>query len=237
MSQKPKISIRLDSVSFSYGGKAVFTGLSASIPAGEFVCLLGPNGAGKTTLAQLIAGELAPAEGRVLLEGEEASAEPTQVKRHIAYLPQNLQDPPFITVREVVSLGRFRPKRSLGWRLSGDDKKAVQECMARCITESFADRPFSQISGGEKQRVWLAFCLAQQRNFLLLDESLHQLDYSMREQFFGMLTSLADDGKGVILITHDLQMAMRHGRRMLVLKHGELAYDGPPNQEIYSLMA
>lgn len=209
---------------------------SASIPVGEFTCLLGPNGAGKTTLAQLIAGELAPTEGRVFLDWEEASGEPAEVKRHIAYLPQNLQDPPFVTVRELVSLGRFSPKRSLGWRVSENDKEAVQECIARCLAKPLADRPFTQLSGGEKQRVWLAFCLAQEQEFLLLDESLHQMDYSMRGLFFKMLSDLAEDGKGVILITHDLQMAMRHGRRMLVLKDGELVYDGPPDQEIYSLM-
>ena len=231
-----KISIELDAVSYSYGEKAVLRELSASLAAGEFVCLVGPNGAGKTTLAQLIAGELAPTEGRVFLDAEDTSGEPTEVRRHIAYLPQDLQDPPFVTVRELVSLGRFSPKRSLGWRVSGNDREAVQEYIARCLTESFADRPFAQLSGGEKQRVWLAFCLAQQRKFLLLDESLHKMDYSMRELFFRMLSDMAEDGKGVILITHDLQMAMRHGRRMLVLRDGELIHDGPPDQEIYSLM-
>ena len=231
-----KISIELDAVSYSYGEKAVLREFSASLAAGEFVCLVGPNGAGKTTLAQLIAGELAPTEGRVFLDAEDTSGEPTEVRRHIAYLPQDLQDPPFVTVRELVSLGRFSPKRSLGWRVSGNDREAVQEYIARCLTESFADRPFAQLSGGEKQRVWLAFCLAQQRKFLLLDESLHKMDYSMRELFFRMLSDMAEDGKGVILITHDLQMAMRHGRRMLVLRDGELIHDGPPDQEIYSLM-
>ena len=231
-----KISIELDAVSYSYGEKAVLRELSASLAAGEFVCLVGPNGAGKTTLAQLIAGELAPTEGRVFLDAEDTSGEPTEVRRHIAYLPQDLQDPPFVTVRELVSLGRFSPKRSLGWRVSGNDREAVQEYIARCLIESFAHRPFAQLSGGEKQRVWLAFCLAQQRKFLLLDESLHKMDYSMRELFFRMLSDMAEGGKGVILITHDLQMAMRHGRRMLVLRDGELIHDGPPDQEIYSLM-
>ena len=232
-----KFSIKLDCVSFSYGERAVLREISASIAVGEFVCVLGPNGAGKTTLAQLIAGELSPASGRIFLDAKNASSEPAELKRHVAYLPQDLQDPPFITVRELVSLGRFNPKRSLGWRVSGDDDAAVSDCMARCLSESLADRPFMQLSGGEKQRVWLAFCLAQQRKFLLLDESLRQMDYSTRELFFRMLSDLAQEGKGVILITHDLQMAMQHGRRMLVLNDGELAYDGPPHQGIYSLMA
>ena len=231
------VSIRLNAVSFSYGEKAVVRDISVSIAAGEFVCLLGPNGAGKTTLAQVVAGELAPTSGRVFLDLSSAPLEPEEPKSHIAYLPQDLQDPPFVTVRELVSLGRFRPKRSLGWRISEADKKAVRDYISQCLTDSLSDQPFDQLSGGEKQRVWLAFCLAQQREFLLLDESLHKMDYSRREIFFKMLSNLADDGRGVILITHDLQMAMRHGQRMLVLRDGVLVYDGPPDQEIYSLMA
>ena len=203
---------------------------------GEFVCLLGPNGAGKTTLAQLMAGELSPTEGRIYLASEDVLGELAEARPHIAYLPQDLQDPPFVTVRELVSLGRFNPKRSLGWRMSAEDKETVQECIVRCLAESFADRPFGQLSGGEKQRIWLAFCLAQQREFSLLDESLHKIDYSTRELFFRMLSNLAEDGKGVILITHDLQMAERHGQRILLLENGELVYDGPPGKVIYSLM-
>ena len=231
-----KISIELDGVSFSYGEKPVLREVTVSVAMGEFVCLLGPNGAGKTTLAQLIAGELSPTEGRVFLDAGDASGEVTGARRHIAYLPQDLQDPPFVTVRELVSLGRFSPKRSLGWRVSAKDKEAVQECIDTCLAESLADRPFAQLSGGEKQRVWLAYCLAQQREFILLDESLHKIDYSTRALFFKMLANLAENGKGVVLITHDLQMAERHGRRMLLLGDGELLYDGPPDQVIYSLM-
>ena len=231
-----KAGIVLDGVSFSYGERPVLREVSASVAVGEFVCLLGPNGSGKTTLAQLIAGELAPTEGRVFLgEGRGASGN-SEPERHIAYLPQDVQDPPFVTVRELVSLGRFRPRTSLGWRVSATDREAVEQCIARCLLESIADRPFARLSGGEKQRVWLAFCLAQEREILLLDESLHKIDYATRDLFFRMLSNLADDGKGVLLITHDLDMALRHGRRLLVLKEGELAYDGPPNEAIYSRM-
>ena len=231
-----KTSIELDGVSFSYGQENVLNEVAVSVAVGEFVCLLGPNGAGKTTLAQLIAGELSPTDGRIFVDSGDGSDELTGARRHIAYLPQDLQDPPFVTGRELVSLGRFNPKRSLGWRMSAEDKEAIQECIVRCLADSFADRPFAQLSGGEKQRIWLAFCLAQQREFLLLDESLHKIDYSTRELFFRMLSNLAEDGKGVILITHDLQMTERHGQRMLLLENGELAYDGPPDKVIYSFM-
>ena len=229
-----KFRIELEDVHFSYGERAALKGVSASVGAGEFVCLLGPNGAGKSTLARLIAGELSPTEGRVYA-GDDTGGE-GESRRHIAYLPQDLQDPPFVSARELVSLGRFRPDRSLGWRVSEEDREVVQGCLERCLADSLADRPFDQLSGGEKQRVWLSFCLAQQREFLILDESLQKVDYSKKSLFFQMLTDLAAEGKGVILITHDLQMAEHYGERMLALKNGELAYDGPPGQEIYSLM-
>ena len=227
--------IQLDAVSFSYGETPILNAVSASVSVGEFVCLLGPNGAGKSTLAQLIAGELAPAHGRVSLVDARA-AEASAPGRRVAYLPQDVQDPPFVAVRELVALGRFRPRATLGWRVSAQDKQAVQRCIARCMLEPLADRPFAHLSGGEKQRVWLAFCLAQERDFLLLDESLHKIDHATRDLFFNMLSELAADGMGVILITHDLDMAMRHAHRILVLNHGVLAYNGPPNQLIYSLM-
>ena len=229
-------SIEMDNVSFSYGEKPVLKRVTASVPAGEFVCLLGPNGTGKTTLAQLIAGELSPTAGRISLIADDASHGGIDVRQHIAYLPQDLQDPPFVTVRELVSLGRFRPGRSLGWRISDGDKQEVEGCIKKCLAGPFADRSFAQLSGGEKQRVWLAYCLAQQRDFLLLDESLHKMDYSKRQLFFSMLSELATEGKGVILITHDLHMAERHAQRLMVLADGELVYDGPPDRAVYALM-
>lgn len=231
-----KYRIELEDVDFSYGDRAALKDVSTSVSAGEFVCLLGPNGAGKSTLARLIAGELSPRKGRVLVGAGDVGDGQSNLRRHIAYLPQDLQDPPFVSVRELVSLGRFRPGRSIGWRVSSDDKEVVGECLRRCLADSLADRSFDQLSGGEKQRVWLSFCLAQQREFLLLDESLQKVDYSKKSLFFRMLADLAADGKGVILITHDLQMAERYGDRMLALRGGELAYDGPPTEDIYSLM-
>ena len=236
MQDKTGLRIEVAGVSYSLGEKTIVKEVSVSLAAGEFVCLLGRNGAGKTTLARLIAGELTPTQGRVLLNEGDSNREATKVRRNIAYLPQDLQDPPFVTVRELVTLGRFNPARSIGWRVGSKDKEAVQECIESCHLESLADRPFSQLSGGEKQLAWLAFCLAQQRGFLLLDESLHNMDYSRKELFFGMLSNLADDGKGVILITHDLDMAMRHGRRLMLLDEGRLAHDGPASPQIYSLL-
>ena len=93
-----------------------------------------------------------PAEGRIVIGQADDAGGQGDLRRHIAYLPQDLQDPPFVSARELVSLGRFRPDRSLGWRVSAEDKEVVEECLARCLADSLADRPFDHLSGGEKQR-------------------------------------------------------------------------------------
>ena len=236
MQRMSTATIQIDRVSFSFGDRTVLDGVTTSVAAGEFVCLLGPNGTGKTTLAQLIAGELSPTGGSIRLATRSGPSGQGELRRRIAYLPQDLQDPPFVSVRELVSLGRFKPAGSLGWRMNGHDRDAVESCIARCLAEPLADRPFAQLSGGEKQRVWLAFCLAQERQFLLLDESLHNMDYSKRQLFFRMLSELAEDGKGIILVTHDLQMAEQYSQRLMVLGGRGLVFDGPPDPVIYSLM-
>ena len=197
---------------------------------------MGLNGAGKSTLMRLIAGELEPYEGRIEIDGGATGAHTSGRARNIAYLPQDLQDPPFLSVREVVNLGRFNPERSLGWRMSGPDVSLVDEAIARCDMSQLTERQFSQLSGGEKQRAWLAFCLAQQRQFIFLDESLQSLDHHSRNSFFDMLSGLAGQGIGVMIISHDLEMARRVAQRVLVLQTGGLVYDGPPTDNLSQLL-
>ena len=230
------LEIQVRDVSFSYGSGRILNGITTSVSEGEFVFVLGANGTGKSTLMSLMVGELEPSEGRILIEQDDNGTRPPGHSRNIAYLPQDLQDPPFLSVREVVSLARFSPKRSLGWRLAMPDSALVDEAIDQCDRGQLADRQFSQLSGGEKQRAWLAFCLAQQRQFIFLDESLQSLDYHSRNTFFDMLSNLAKQGKGVMIITHDLDMARRMAQRVLILRAGELTYDGPPTDDLPQLL-
>ncbi len=230
------LEIHVRDVSFSYGSRQILNGVTTSVSAGECVFIMGANGTGKSTLMRLMVGELEPNEGRILIEHDDTGARPPGDSRNIAYLPQDVQDPPFLSVREVVSLARFNPGRSLGWRLSKPDSVLVDEAIDQCDLRQLARRRFSQLSGGEKQRAWLAYCLAQQRPFIFLDESLQSLDYHSRNSFFDMLSALAEQGKGVVIITHDLEMARRAARRVLVLRAEGLAYDGPPTDDLSQLL-
>ncbi len=222
-------SIVLEDVTYSYGTHRVLNGITTSISRGEFMLLVGSNGAGKSTLMQIIAGEVAPDSGRAIMRLPGGCVQSPRYTRNVAFLPQDLQDPPFMTVREIVSLARFLPGRSLGWRLTDDDKALVEECLSHCAVDRLADRTFAQLSGGEKQRAWLAFTLAQQRDFILLDESFRSLDTESRSAMFNALCNLADQGKGIVLVTHDLDLTQRQVPRVLLLRDGRLCHDGPPS--------
>lgn len=228
--------VQFDDVSFHYGVTPVLRNVTTSIESGRFICLLGANGAGKTTLLRLITGEVVPTEGRVSLVGSRGSPVLSDIYEHVAVIPQNVQDPPYITARDLVELGRFHPRRRLGWRLSSKDKNIVDSSLDLCDLKHLADRPLTEISGGEKQRTWLAFCLAQEKDLLVLDESLQGVDYFSKQFFFRMLKDVATRGKGVVLTTHDLDLAARFADHVLVLRDGMLVHDGPPTVDLPPLL-
>ncbi len=230
------MSVRIENAWFHRGPTPVLRDVSTSIDAGKFTCLLGPNGAGKTTLIRLLTGEIKPTEGHVSLATGEDSTAGSKMHEHVAIVPQNVQDPPYVTVRELVGLGRFHRKKGLGWRLSSGDKNIVESSLKTCDLERLADRSFTKISGGEKQRAWLAFCLAQQKDMLVLDESLQGVDYFSKQFFFGLLKDIAGEGRAVLLTTHDLDLAARFADKVLVLREGTLVYDGPPTDDLPSLL-
>lgn len=232
------MKIHLEGVSLALRGRSVLEGITASVDTGAFTCLLGPNGAGKSMLFRVMTGQMPATRGRVMLEQVDASTLPRrEVAGRFAILPQGIQDPPYVTVRELVALGRFRPGNGLGWRLQGPDHAAIASSMSQCDVEQLADRPFAEISGGEKQRAWLAFCLAQEKEFLFLDESLAALDFVAKAAFFRLLADQAARGRGVLMVTHDVDMANRFANKIMVIHKGALTYDGPPGPDLPTLVA
>ena len=228
--------VQFENASFHHGTTPVLRAVSTSIETGQFTCLLGPNGAGKTTLIRLITGEIGLTEGHLSLLAGTDPISLTDIHQHVAVVPQNVQDPPYITVRELIELGRFSPRKGLGWRLSSEDHEIVDAALESCDMTQLADRPFTKISGGQKQRAWLGFCLAKQKDMVILDESLQGVDYFSQQFFFGLLKDIAAQDKAVVLITHDLDLAARFADNVLVLKDGVLVYDGPPTDDLPSLL-
>ena len=207
-------------------------GIDATPPPGRLTGLLGPNGAGKTTLLRLVAGLLTPERGAVLVADLGAggagpavpvgSLERRARARRIALLEQESTSAVPLTVREVVALGRI-PYRTL-WGADPDDD-AIDRALGHAHAAHLADRPWSQLSGGEQQRVHIARALAQEPELLLLDEPTNHLDVSAQ---LSLLAFVRDLGTTSVAALHDLNLAAAFCEHVLVLSAGRLAAAGHP---------
>lgn len=210
-----------DNLTLLRGGRAVVEGLSASLAPGQITAIVGPNGAGKSSLLLGLAGLLAPAGGQVTLDGKALAAlAPQERARAVGYLPQAPEIAWDVAVENLVALGR------LPWGDRGTE--AVEAAIAALALEELRHRPASQISGGERARVLLARVLAGCPRWILADEPLAALDLAHQLSLIAHLAECARAGQGVVVVLHDLAMAMNHADRVLVLKDGRLHADGPP---------
>lgn len=204
-------------------------GVSATLEPGCITAICGPNGAGKSSLLECLAGLLTPASGTVTLEGEPLAAlSPRARAQAIGYLPQTGEVAWDVAVRSLVALGRL-PHR---------DARAepVAAALAALDLQDLADRPVSRLSGGERARALLARVLAGEPRWILADEPLAALDLAHQLALLRHLRAAAERGTGVVLVLHDLALAMNHADRVLVLDHGTLAADGPPEQALSAAM-
>jgi iron complex transport system ATP-binding protein len=203
---------------------ARLTGVSAALRTGEVTAICGPNGAGKSTLLACLAGLIAPDAGEVLLEGTPLrSHRPDQRARAIGYLPQSPEIAWDVTVRTLVGLGR------LPWRSGAEeDARAVAAALTALDLDSLAQRPVRQLSGGERARALLARVLAGEPRWLLADEPLANLDLAHQLTLLTQFRAMAEAGRGVVLVLHDLALAMNHADRVVVLDQGSVATDGAP---------
>ncbi|SOD58975.1 iron complex transport system ATP-binding protein [Streptomyces zhaozhouensis] len=210
------------------GGRPVLTGIDLTVRAGEVLTLVGPNGAGKSTLLAALAADVAPAEGRLLVDGRPAA---DWTARELAFrravLPQAATVSFPFTVAEVVAMGRAP---WAGTAAEDEDDVRVAEAMAATEVAGFADRPFGALSGGERARVALARVLAQRTGLLLLDEPTAALDLRHQEQVMRICRELAEAGRGVVVVLHDLGLAAAWADRAAVLRGGRLAAVGAPEE-------
>nr|WP_281168497.1 ATP-binding cassette domain-containing protein [Pleomorphomonas oryzae] len=203
--------------------------ISATFAPGEMVGLIGHNGSGKSTLVKVLARQIDHHAGVVTYGGKPIAAiEPRVFAREVAYLPQHTGDTGLMTVRELVACGRYPWHGALG-RFSEADAATVEEAMVRTHVDGLAGRVVATLSGGERQRVWLAMLVAQNSRFLLLDEPTSALDIAHQVEVLQLIRALAhDNGLGVIIVLHDVNMAARFCDRVLALKGGRLLIDAAP---------
>ncbi len=220
--------IAVKKVSFSRGGKTVLKEIELTVGTNELIGLIGPNGAGKSTLLKLLAKLLIPAQGTILLEGRDLNGwDRRGLAKKVAYLSQrpSIQDP--FPCREVVLLGRYAHLGRFE-RVSENDRRAAEGAMARTATTPLAERSITHLSGGELQRVLLARTVAQGAKLLLLDEPTANLDPRHQLGVMELVASLAQEERSVVMALHDLPLAARYCRRLVLISQGEIVADGPP---------
>ena len=226
---------------FQVGQKTLLDDVSLELPAGRILAIVGPNGAGKSTLVQVLGGELDAAQGEVDLEDQRLADWPRRERaRRLAVLPQHstLEFP--FTVLDVVLMGRTP---HIQRRERVHDYTVAQMALAAVNLSSFAARLYSTLSGGERQRVQFARVLAQLWDapisggrYLLLDEPTASLDLAHQHQLLTTAQGLAQQGVGVMVVLHDLNLAAQSGDRMMILKEGQLLAVGTPHEVLTSDM-
>ena len=220
--------VQLSDVDVALGGRVVVRGVSADVGAGELVVIVGPNGAGKTTLLRAIAGFLRPSAGAIRVLGHDPARVARRViAQELAYLPQQYSLAFSFIVEEVVLLGRYARQRGFGLA-STDDVAAARAAMQACDVDALAARRFDELSGGEARRVILAQAVCQGARCLLLDEPTSGLDPAHARAVFEMLRKQCERGVTAIVVTHDLDLALRHAGSMWLVAEGHLAARGAP---------
>lgn len=213
-------------------GRSVLNGVDLKLCQGDLVSLLGANGAGKTTLLRLLLGFEAPHGGEVRLNGAAMAGQNRRRIAHaVAYVPQAHAAPFPYRVDEVVALGRL-PRSGLFGPPSQHDRALVAATLERLGIAHLAVRPYTALSGGERQLALIARALAQEARLLIMDEPLSGLDYGNQIRLLDQLRRLAADGFGILMTTHHPDHAANCSTRVAVLIDGRIERDGPPAEVV-----
>ena len=222
--------LQLQGLTIGYEEKTIISDINAEVRTGELIGIIGRNGAGKSTLLKTIRGLLPAKAGQVLYFGKPlASYGEKELARRVAYLQQNVETGFGYTGLDIVLTGRYPYMK--WWESEKDeDKELARDCMSYTGTLDLAERPVTEVSGGQKQRILLAKVLAQQTPVLFLDEPTTGLDMVYREEIFRFARELANMGKTILMVVHELDLAAAYCSRIFLLGEGKLLADGTPEQ-------
>jgi len=219
-------------VHFAYAGRRVLHGVNLTVRPGEVLSLLGANGSGKTTLLRLLLGLSKPRSGVVSLNGKPLTHYPRrELAQYLAYVPQTHVTPFPYTVREIVVLGRL-PHTGLVRSTTRRDHHIAMEMLERMGIVDLAERPYTEISGGERQLALIARALAQGAHILIMDEPVSGLDYGNQIRFLALLRGLAADGYAIVKATHHPEHTLLASTRVALLYDGAILLDGPPAEVV-----
>ena len=219
--------IKVEEVCFSYARKPVLTGISLAVRRGEIVTLLGPNGCGKSTLIKVMIGLLQPMEGRTFYDGRDISGLGSKrLAREIAYVPQIHKSTFPYSVLDIALMGRI-PHKTFFFRYSKEDFEIAYNALQRLSILHLADRPYTEISGGERQLTIIARALTQGARVFVMDEPATGLDYGNQLRLLEEINKLSHEGYTFIKSTHSPEHALWIADRAIMIKDGKIMADGP----------
>ena len=225
--------IDIKNITTGYGKIDILEELSLSLEKGKLTSVIGPNGSGKSTLLKSLVGILPHGNGDIVIDGENVrSLSRTERAKKLAYLSQE-KTVPDMSVEELVLHGRF-PYLKYPRGYSEADKKVARLAISRIGIEEFSQKPIPTLSGGMKQSAYIAMALAQETDYILLDEPTTHLDVSHQLELMKILRALADDGKGIVTVMHDLPLALSFSDSVAVLQNGKILFFGTPSDLIKS---
>lgn len=229
--QRPEVGIEVSGVDKRYGARRVLGPVDLSIERGGVTALIGPNGAGKSTLLTIIGRLLEPDSGRIVVGGLDVRVTKSrQLARVVSILKQENHFTARLTVRQLVTLGRF--PHSSG-RLTETDRRAIHAAIDFLDLADMTERFIDELSGGQRQRAFVAMVLAQDTEYVLLDEPLTGLDMRHAVGMMGQLRAAADAlGKTIVLVVHDVNFAAAYADRIVALADGRVVASGTPTEII-----
>ncbi|MFD1864874.1 ABC transporter ATP-binding protein [Planococcus chinensis] len=216
-----------------YGKKQVVENVSVDIRRGQITSFIGPNGAGKSTLLSMVSRLLDADTGEVLIDSTNTKKlKSNEFSKRVSILKQSNYMNVRLTIRELVSFGRFPYSKG---RLNDEDEKMVDQAIGYMDLKEMEDMYLDELSGGQRQRAFIAMVIAQDTDYVLLDEPLNNLDMKHSVQIMKILRRLVDElGKTVVIVLHDINFASVYSDRIVALKNGRVVKDGTTEEIIQS---
>ncbi|MGQ9010345.1 petrobactin ABC transporter ATP-binding protein YclP [Bacillus stercoris] len=223
--------VEVRNVSKQYGGKVVLEETSVTIQKGKITSFIGPNGAGKSTLLSIMSRLIKKDSGEIYIDGQEiGSCDSKELAKKMSILKQANQINIRLTIKDLVSFGRFPYSQG---RLTEEDWVHINQALSYMKLEDIQDKYLDQLSGGQCQRAFIAMVIAQDTDYIFLDEPLNNLDMKHSVEIMKLLKRLVKElGKTIVIVIHDINFASVYSDYIVALKNGRIVKEGPPEEII-----